>query len=994
MWLRLDVHIMYEESISEMLNTKLIFCFLANSQLGLTLEAFLIKILEDNSYSYDFQRIVLDRLSDYDFPFSETEIQVIRKISEINPANIERLFNKKKVKKEVFFEKLSTNEDLSKAIASYCDRRIAESLKLLAGETVFWREKASEHPGMQSFVVEQEQLKSIFRFTRVPEGIQYTLEIEHGDLKLNLKQAGTKVICNQPGWLMHSGRISPLMDGTEGQKLVPFLSKDRIEVPDRLADNFLSAFLIKTTRRADVRFEGFAVVDEPTHRFAALSIAPDLDHNPILHLTFHYDTFVVDETYQADLLAQVSRNNEGSVIYRFQRDPEWEASRNKLLDKLGLHRISPSCYHSKNEAAGIKTPDVLIHWLAEHTEQLGKLEFTVNAQWQNLEFLAEVPEVVTREMKREADWFDLFAVVRIAGMEIPFIKFKRHILGRNPRYTLPDGRIVLLPESWFIRYADLFEFSEDSNDRIRLHRQHQGLLNGHPLLSGDIAPRLKDEHKKIYTGNIGQEYPVPEGLQANLRSYQKRGYDWLCTMAENKLGACLADDMGLGKTLQVISLLQRLKEMRKVNSYATSAPSLQLDLFDEQPSTSLIVMAPSLVHNWEKELMRFAPDLKVKKHSGYRRTTLVSDINDADVLLTTYGVVRNDLDLLNQIEFNYVVLDESQLIKNMRSMSFQSVKKLNASNRIVLTGTPVENSLTDLWSQLTFLQPGLLGSYSYFRQEFVLPIEQHQDVQKLERLQKIIRPFILRRTKEEVAPELPIQTRTINFSAMDTEQLRVYEEQKSYYRNKILENINKEGIQKSQILILRGLTHLRKLAIHPVLFDAEFSGESAKFNDVIARLEDLRQQGRKVLLFSQFVKHLQLFRNEFTKANIPFSWLTGEVPQQNRGNVISEFEETEGFRAFLIQLRTGGSGLNLTKADCVFLLDPWWNPAAEEQAIARSHRIGQHQPVFVWRFITKETIEEKIMKLQERKSQLATDIISQSNPIARLSQEDLEELFS
>ena len=327
-------------------------------------------------------------------------------------------------------------------------------------------------------------------------------------------------------------------------------------------------------------------------------------------------------------------------------------------------------------------------------------------------------------------------------------------------------------------------------------------------------------------------------------------------------------------------------------------------------------------------------------------------------------------------------------------MSFQSVKKLNALNRIVLTGTPVENSLTDLWSQLTFLQPGLLGSYTYFRQEFVLPIEQHNDEQKRERLQKIIRPFILRRTKEEVAPDLPTQTRTINFSGMDEEQHRIYEEQKSYYRNKILENISKEGIQKSQILILRGLTQLRKLAIHPVLFDADYTGESAKFTDVLVRLEELRHQGRKVLLFSQFVKHLQLFREVFEREEIPFSWLSGEVPQQLRGGVISEFEETDGFRAFLIQLRTGGSGLNLTKADCVFLLDPWWNPAAEEQAIARSHRIGQHQPVFVWRFITKETIEEKIMKLQERKSQLATDIITQSNPIARLSQEDLEELFS
>lgn len=977
-----------------MQNTKLIFCFLANSQLGLTLEAFLIKILEDKSFSYEFQRVVQERLSDYVYTFSEQEILVIRKISEILPSNIERLFNKKKIKKEVFFEKLSANEDLCKAIAVYCDRCIAEALSLLKGETIYWREKSSEHPGMHPFIVEKETLKSIYRFTRVPEGILYSLEIESGDTPLILKQNSTKVICNQPGWLMHSGKISPLMEGTDGQKIIPFLTKDLIEIPDRLADNFLSAFLIKTTRRADVRFEGFEVISEPTKQFASLSLAPDLDYNPVLHLTFHYDAFVVDETYQPEILAQVSRKNHDTVILRFQRDASWEKSHVQFIEKLGLKRIRPSWYTSSTVATAGSSPDVLVQWLAEQKDLLQMQGYTVNTYWQNLEFIAAIPEVVTREMKKESDWFDLFAVVRIAGLEIPFIKFKKHILARNPRYTLPDGRIVLLPESWFIRFADLFEFSEDSNDRIRLHRQHQGLLNGHPLLSGDLAPRLKDEHKKIYTGGVEIEFPIPQGLNATLRSYQKKGFDWLCTMAENKLGACLADDMGLGKTLQIIALLQRMKELRQSSVFEQSTLGAQLDLFDEYPAPSLIVMAPSLVHNWEKELYRFAPNLKVKKHAGYRRTTVVSDINDADVLLTTYGVVRNDLELLNQIDFNYVVLDESQLIKNMRSMSFQSVKKLNAHNRIVLTGTPVENSLTDLWSQLTFLQPGLLGSYTYFRQEFVLPIEQHNDEQKRERLQKIIRPFILRRTKEEVAPDLPTQSRIINFSGMDEEQHRIYEEQKSYYRNKILENISKEGIQKSQILILRGLTQLRKLAIHPILFDANYSGESAKFTDVLIRLEELRHEGRKVLLFSQFVKHLQLFREVFEREKIPYSWLTGEVPQQTRGGVITEFEQTDGFRAFLIQLRTGGSGLNLTKADCVFLLDPWWNPAAEEQAIARSHRIGQHLPVFVWRFITKETIEEKIMKLQERKSQLANDMLSQSNPIARLSQEDLEELFS
>jgi len=348
---------------------------------------------------------------------------------------------------------------------------------------------------------------------------------------------------------------------------------------------------------------------------------------------------------------------------------------------------------------------------------------------------------------------------------------------------------------------------------------------------------------------------------------------------------------------------------------------------------------------------------------------------------------------MRQAYFEYVILDESQLIKNARSASFQSVKQLNARQRIVLTGTPVENSLSDLWSQLTFLQPGLLGSFKFFKQDFVIPIEQQHDAQRLEKLRKIIQPFILRRTKEEVAPELPELTRTIHFCEMAADQRSYYEEQKSKYRSKILENISREGIQKSQILILRGLTQLRKIAIHPALEDPEYTGSSAKFEEVLGRMETIGQQGRKVLLFSQFVKHLTLYRDHFVQNGTPHSWLTGQVPQTQRAGVIQQFDTHDGHRAFLIQLKTGGSGLNLTQADNVFLLDPWWNPASEEQAIARSHRMGQHQPVFAWRFITKDTIEEKILKLQEKKSRLALDIIDQTNTFGKITEEELHELF-
>ncbi|MFN5319499.1 MAG: DEAD/DEAH box helicase [Bacteroidia bacterium] len=972
-------------------NNKLVFSFLGNAALGITLEAFLVKVLEDGSFSYDYQRVVAERMADYDYAFSEQEQEVVRFISEVHPHHIEKIFNRKKLKREVFFEKLPANEELQKAITAYCDRRIAGALALLKGSKVYWREKASDHPALISYNVHSESLKSTYYFTKVNDGIKYQLILKDNEEVLPLFQTNTRVLCSAPGWIAHEKGIFSLSDETEGQKIIPFLKKEQIEIPDRLADNFISAFLIKATRKADVRFEGFDLLEEAKQRKTLLHIAPDLEHKPVLHLMFQYDNFTVDENNTQEILAQVKRIGDKQIIVRLQRDLIWEAEKEKLLHKRGLTHIKPSWFLPKNKAAELET---IMNWLAENKKVLTENGFELDTTWQNQTFAVSLPVVVTKEMRKDADWFDLHAVVRIDSLEIPFIRFKRNILNRDPRFKLPDGRIIFLPEAWFIKYADLFEFSEESNDRIRIHRQHQGLLNGHALLTGAINSRLKDEQKKIYTGETWQSYPAPARLNAQLRDYQKKGFDWLCSMSENRLGACLADDMGLGKTLQVIALLQHIKEQQLIAVADERMRGTQLDLFDEHNMPSLIVMAPSLIHNWERELGRFAPDLIVKKHSGYRRTSNLTDLSGADVILTTYGVVRNDLDMLMAIDFHYVILDESQLIKNMRSMSFQSVKKLHATNRIVLTGTPVENSLSDLWSQLTFLQPGLLGSHTFFRQEFVIPIEQQKDEQKLQRLQKLIRPFILRRTKEEVAPELPAQTRKLNHSEMSVEQARIYEEQKSYYRNKILDNISREGIQKSQILILRGLTQLRKIAIHPVLFDANYTGESAKFNDALLKLKELMVENRKVLIFSQFVRHLDLFRKAFIQENMPFSWLSGEVPQHQRSGVISEFEETIGFRAFLIQLRTGGSGLNLTQADCVFLLDPWWNPAAEEQAIARSHRIGQNQQVFVWKFITKDTIEDKIMRLQDQKSRLASDIIGKSNPIARLSQEDLEELFS
>ncbi len=336
-------------------------------------------------------------------------------------------------------------------------------------------------------------------------------------------------------------------------------------------------------------------------------------------------------------------------------------------------------------------------------------------------------------------------------------------------------------------------------------------------------------------------------------------------------------------------------------------------------------------------------------------------------------------------------MDESQTIKNADSKIFQAITELKAQHRIVLTGTPIENSLTDLWSQIEFINPGLLGTLGFFRQYFSNPIEKDNNEERRDKLKRLIQPFILRRTKQEVATDLPPITEQIRLCSMSDEQKNYYEEEKSKVRNEILDNIDQFGVEKSSMVVLNALMRLRQIANHPVMVDKGYTSDSGKFEEVCESIENMVTENHKVLIFSSFVKHLDLFKDYFEKNNIRYSMLTGET--RNREEVVANFQNNENNRFFLISLKAGGVGLNLTAADYVFVLDPWWNPAAEMQAINRAHRIGQTNKVFVYRFISAETVEEKIVKLQERKSELADVFINSNNPFKALSRENILELF-
>ncbi|MDT8402848.1 MAG: DEAD/DEAH box helicase, partial [Bacteroidales bacterium] len=552
------------------------------------------------------------------------------------------------------------------------------------------------------------------------------------------------------------------------------------------------------------------------------------------------------------------------------------------------------------------------------------------------------------------DWFDLEARVLINGKSIPFISLRKNILEGRREYRLDDNTVIILPEEWFARYSELFELGKKEEDRIKLHKQHFSLLN--EIFNEEECLSCPALEKLVIPDNIPAT-KIPDGLKAELRDYQKEGLKWLSFLHDNNLGACLADDMGLGKTLQTLALLQLCKEQAEESSPDKGAGSDNLFADAKNRRTSLLIVPASLIYNWENEIMKFTPSMRTCSYKGSQRKKTSRYFHEYDIILSSYHTIRQDIDIISAFNFYYIVLDESQLIKNPASQLYKAFSRLKSEHKLVLTGTPVENSLTDMWTQLNFVNKGLLGSLVYFNRQFARPIEKEQSEEREERLAKLIKPFIMRRTKEEVTSDLPPVIENMVYCDMSEEQHKKYEEEKSIVRNSILETFGKPDEEKSAIIVLQGLMKLRQISNHPVLSDPDYTSGSGKFENVLQDIESVISEGHKILAFSSFVRHLDLFAREFDSRKLKYSMLTGRSTK--RGDIVERFQSDQRTNIFLISLKAGGLGLNLTAADYVFILDPWWNPSAELQALSRAHRIGQDKNVFVKRYITTDSIEEK-----------------------------------
>lgn len=577
------------------------------------------------------------------------------------------------------------------------------------------------------------------------------------------------------------------------------------------------------------------------------------------------------------------------------------------------------------------------------------------------------------------DWFDARVEIDFAGQRVGIDDIKKALVNKQSFVQLNDGTLGILPDEWLKRYALLFKVGDGRSNQLRLSKYHMSVIDDlyENRDEAELSFELDEKYERLKEFKHIPETVPPANLLPVLRPYQASGYQWLNYLNDVGWGGILADDMGLGKTVQALSMLQHYREQND-----------QL--------IALVVCPTTLIYNWRNEVEKFTPSLSWHIHHGSTRSRTADELINFNIIITTYGTLRSDIQLLLKMKFDYIILDESQAIKNPSSKVTKAACLLNAKNKLCMSGTPLQNNTFDVYAQMNFLNPGLLGSVEFFRNEFATPIDKFGEEEQKEHLRKLLYPFILRRTKEQVAKDLPEKTETILFCEMDKEQRKIYEAYRNSYRDKILGSIDEQGIDKSQLTILQGLMKLRQICDSPAILNEEekFPNHSIKLEELAREIEE-NIGDHKALIFSQFLGMLSLIKQKLTEDNIPFEYFDGSTTAAERERAIRNFQENDSCRVFLISLKAGGVGLNLTAADYVYIVDPWWNPAVEQQAIDRTHRIGQTKNIFAYRMICIDTIEDKILQLQERKRKLASELIADDTGFVKaLSKADVEYLFS
>lgn len=669
---------------------------------------------------------------------------------------------------------------------------------------------------------------------------------------------------------------------------------------------------------------------------------------------------------------------DGDKILIIERNLEAEEKFLKKLESLHSQFMRPD--DNKNNLV-LKGADVLRNnWFFLFVDAMKEMKVPVYGfeALRNFRFNTARPNTHIH-VSSGLDWFDAKVEIEFGEQRVGIDEIKSALVNKQSFVQLSDGTLGILPDEWLKRYSLLFKVGDGRTDQLRLSKYHMSVIDElyENRDEAELSFELDEKYERLKEFKNIPEIAPPQHLQSVLRPYQTSGYQWLNYLNDVGWGGILADDMGLGKTIQALSMLHHYKE--------------------QQGSLKALVVCPTtLIYNWKNEVDKFTPSLSWHIHHGSIRTRNVDELQKHNIIITTYGTLRSDIQVLLKMNFDYVILDESQAIKNPASKVTRAACLLVAKNRLCMSGTPLQNNTFDIFAQMNFLNPGLLGNMEFFRNEFATPIDKFGEPEQKEHLRKLLFPFILRRTKEQVAKDLPEKTETILFCEMEKEQRKVYDAYRNSYRDKILGSIDQQGIAKSQLTILQGLMKLRQICDSPAILneDEKYPNHSIKLEELAREIEE-NIGNHKALIFSQFLGMLALIKQKLIEDNIPFEYFDGSTSAPDREKAIQNFQNNDECRVFLISLKAGGVGLNLTAADYVYIVDPWWNPAVEQQAIDRTHRIGQTKNIFAYRMICVDTIEDKILELQERKRKLASELIADDASFVKaLSKADVEYLFS
>jgi non-specific serine/threonine protein kinase len=821
---------------------------------------------------------------------------------------------------------------------------------------------------LQSVTIENTFIEPFFKIAQQKDKIEISCFTKiHGqtvDVNDNECNSGTLFFYNHNLYLWNKPHDIMLVEKFAGKK------KMLIEKDDWQKQ--LKEFVLPLTKEYHVEFESSLVKEvkdgEPEKKLLLQEKGDYLVFQPL----FVYKGY---ETKPGGKEELVIPDDDKVMIVRRDRPSEIQ-----FIDKLrGLHSqfIQPEGSHS----LALRGSDVLKNnWFFLFVDAMQEMKIPVFGYdaLKNFRFNTAKPQTKIH-ISSSTDWFDAKVDIVFGDQKVTIADVKKALANRQQFVPLNDGTLGVLPEEWIKKYSLLFRVGEGKSNQLRLSKYHMSVIDElyENRSEEELVIRLEEKYEQLREFNRIKEIDPPEHLQHILRPYQVHGFHWLNYLHEVNWGGILADDMGLGKTIEALSFLHHYKKAHG---------SLR----------AMVVCPTTLMFNWENEIKKFTPELTYHIHHGGERARSNQALSEFDIIITTYGTLRSDIKLMVDIKFDYVVLDESQAIKNPASKVTRAACLLQAKHRLCMSGTPLQNNTFDIFAQMNFLNPGMLGSIEFFRQEFAVPIDRFGEADRKDHLRKLLFPFILRRTKEQVAKDLPEKTETILFCEMEDEQRKIYDAYRNDYRDKILGTIEVQGIQKSQLTILQGLMKLRQICDSPSILN-----EADKYPNHSIKLEELAREitenigDHKALIFSQFLGMLALIKNKLKELDVKFEYFDGSTSAIERERAIQSFQNDNECRVFLISLKAGGVGLNLTAADYVYIVDPWWNPAVEQQAIDRTHRIGQTKNIFAYRMICKDTIEDKILQLQEKKRVLAKDLIADDEGFVKaLTRQDVEYLFS